>query len=77
MHGARLSQARTTALAIFAVVVTLGNGAWAAPKLKVLHTFRGGRDAAVSVSSVVFDALGNLYGTTPLGGNATECGGAG
>jgi hypothetical protein len=34
----------------------------------VLHRFTGGNDGGVPYSTVVFDASGNLYGTTNLGG---------
>ncbi len=41
------------------------DGSW---KEKVLHQFTGGRDGANSYSGVIFDAAGNLYGTTSAGG---------
>ena len=50
------------------------DGSW---KEKVLHQFTGGRDGANSYSGVIFDAAGNLYGTTYAGGNLSECGGKG
>jgi len=50
------------------------DGSW---KQKVLHQFTGGRDGANSYSGVIFDAAGNLYGTTSAGGNLSECGGNG
>lgn len=34
----------------------------------VLYSFRGGTDGANSISNLVFDAAGNLYGTTSEGG---------
>jgi uncharacterized repeat protein (TIGR03803 family) len=40
-------------------------GVW---KERVLYSFRGGLDGANSISSLVFDANGNLYGTTSEGG---------
>ena len=44
---------------------------------KVLYTFLGGSDgAAPHFAGVIFDAAGNLYGTTSVGGG-TGCGGAG
>ena len=35
---------------------------------RVLYSFKGGSDGANSISNVVFDAAGNLYGTTSEGG---------
>jgi uncharacterized repeat protein (TIGR03803 family) len=36
---------------------------------KVIHTFTGGKDGAVgSLGSLAFDAVGNIYGVTELGG---------
>jgi uncharacterized repeat protein (TIGR03803 family) len=35
---------------------------------KVLYSFTGGADGAYSHSSLIFDAQGNLYGTTYAGG---------
>src|SRR5208282_2735788 len=38
-------------------------------KEKILHSFEGGkRDGIGPVAGIVFDAYGNLYGTTYLGG---------
>ena len=34
----------------------------------VLYNFTGQADAAFPVASVIRDAVGNLYGTTPVGG---------
>ena len=46
--------------------LTPENGTWS---FKVLHTFRGPvYDGEAPSGSVVFDASGNLYGTTQLGG---------
>lgn len=42
----------------------------AAPGQKVLYAFQGGSDGAYSVSGLIFDASGNLYGTTAGGGMA-------
>jgi len=40
-------------------------GEW---KEKVLYSFKGGSDGSNSISNLVFDAAGNLYGTTSEGG---------
>jgi uncharacterized repeat protein (TIGR03803 family) len=37
-------------------------------KLKVLHSFTGGKDGGYPVAGVITDAAGNLYGTTLEGG---------
>lgn len=36
-----------------------------------LYDFTGGSDGAYPVSNVVFDAQGNLYGTTSTGGSGS------
>ncbi len=38
----------------------------------ILHTFSGGSDGGIPMAGLVFDAAGNLYGTTSAGGN-TSC----
>jgi hypothetical protein len=40
-------------------------GEW---KERVLYSFQGGSDEQNSISNLVFDATGNLYGTTSEGG---------
>jgi uncharacterized repeat protein (TIGR03803 family) len=49
------------------------NGPW---NVKVLHSFAGGDDGANPGGGVIFDAAGNLYGTTYQGGGS-GCGGKG
>jgi len=42
---------------------------------RVLHSFEGGADGSNSISNLVFDAAGNLYGTTSEGGSpGCSCG---
>jgi hypothetical protein len=41
------------------------------------YGFRGGADGRQPGMGVVFDQVGNLYGTTQYGGNAQMCGGGG
>jgi uncharacterized repeat protein (TIGR03803 family) len=42
----------------------------------ILHTFTGSSasDGANPVANLIFDASGNLYGTTTIGGTGTNCG---
>jgi len=47
-------------------------GAWTE---NVLYTFAGGADGRQPSMNVVFDQLGNLYGSTQFGGNEQLCGG--
>lgn len=47
-----------------------GSGGWTG---KALHSFGGGADGTIPYGSLVFDAAGNLYGTT-LGGGAYQLG---
>jgi uncharacterized repeat protein (TIGR03803 family) len=41
-------------------------------KERVLHSF-GGRDGANDWNALIFDAAGNLYGTTGVGGKTSGC----
>jgi uncharacterized repeat protein (TIGR03803 family) len=43
----------------------------------VLYAFTGGTDGGVPAGGVIFDSVGNLYGTTQLGGLASCEGGSG
>src|SRR5579863_7996254 len=40
----------------------------AAPRQKVLYAFQGGTDGMYPQNAMIFDASGNLYGTTEQGG---------
>lgn len=51
--------------------LTPSNGTWTET---VLYSFSGGADGADPNSALVFDSLGNLYGTTQNGGNECSCG---
>jgi uncharacterized repeat protein (TIGR03803 family) len=45
-----------------------------AQNYKVIHNFSGfPNDGMTTIASVVFDKAGNIYGTTPGGGNQTGC----
>jgi uncharacterized repeat protein (TIGR03803 family) len=39
----------------------------------VLHSFTGGTDGGEVSASLILDSQGNLYGTTPVGGNTPSC----
>lgn len=43
----------------------------------VMYNFTGGKDGSGPGGAVVFDKAGNLYGTTPDGGNLNKCSGGG
>jgi uncharacterized repeat protein (TIGR03803 family) len=60
---------RLQAFAIFAVSL-LVTSSWAATNWheKVLHSFGHGEDGVFPASGLIFDATGNLYGTTYRGG---------
>jgi uncharacterized repeat protein (TIGR03803 family) len=55
-------------LAVLAMALMLPAGAVAAGKYKVLRRFKGGEDGAFLTAGLIFDASGNLYGTTIQGG---------
>jgi uncharacterized repeat protein (TIGR03803 family) len=44
---------------------------------KVLHSFGNGTDGVAPDAGVIFDTIGNLYGTTQMGGTCQYQGGAG
>jgi uncharacterized repeat protein (TIGR03803 family) len=54
---------------VFELFPTAG-GSW---KLKVLHAFGHGTDGIAPEDSLLFDAAGDLYGTTPCGGAYGGC----
>lgn len=47
------------------------NGAWTE---EILYSFKGRTDGANPVAGIVFDAAGNIYGTTALGGTGNNKG---
>jgi uncharacterized repeat protein (TIGR03803 family) len=50
------------------VILAMVPRAWAQHKYKTLHRFTGGADGGSPAAPLVFDAAGNLYGTTSYGG---------
>jgi uncharacterized repeat protein (TIGR03803 family) len=50
------------------------NGSWVE---KDIYDFAGGTDGSMPLGGLIFDAAGNLYGTTEYGGSSTACHGKG
>jgi len=73
LYGTALFGGSGYSLAGFGTVFELT----AAGAYKVLYTFTGGADGGQSGAELVQDKLGNLYGTTGLGGDLSCNGGAG
>jgi uncharacterized repeat protein (TIGR03803 family) len=73
MRGKRFSIGLRAALAIFAVTL-LVTSTWAATHWneKVLHNFGNVPDGNDPSAGLIFDAAGNLYGTTVSGGTYSE-----
>ena len=40
----------------------------------MLYAFTGGSDGGIPYAGLIADSAGNLYGTTPTGRRAAECG---
>jgi len=53
----------------------LAPAAWAGSKYKELYAFQGGNDGIDPQGNLVFDTVGNLYGTTTEGGGTSACNG--
>src|SRR5579863_756177 len=51
-------------------LITSASGEW---HEKVLRAFQGGLDGAQPDGNLVFDSVGNIYGTTSDGGAGTDC----
>jgi uncharacterized repeat protein (TIGR03803 family) len=72
-----LGAASAALLIVIVVTQVLAPGAWAQGKYKTLHTFTGGKDGSFPYAGLIFDAVGNLYGATEMGGKcfyASDCG---
>jgi len=68
MRNKKISIGWTAVLAIFAVTL-LATSSWAAAKEKALYNFDYGNSKGYQPEAgLIFDAAGNLYGTTSLGG---------
>lgn len=68
MNYKKLLGTASAALMIVMVILTWAPGTWAQVKFKTLHKFTGGKDGGAPWGVPVFDAAGNLYGTTTSGG---------
>jgi uncharacterized repeat protein (TIGR03803 family) len=67
MRGKRLSIGLRAALAIFTATLFV-TSTWAAAQERVLHSFNlNGADGYYPSAGLIFDAAGNLYGTTRVG----------
>jgi uncharacterized repeat protein (TIGR03803 family) len=71
MQGKMLTGSLRATLAIFAMTLFVTGRSTAAER--VLHNFQdGGRDGHKPVASLIFDAAGNLYGTSAEGGTGVD-----
>src|ERR1039457_3264016 len=67
MQGKTLSIGLRAVLAIIAATLFV-TSTWATAQERVLHNFGNGGDGAFPQAGLIFDAAGNLYGTTANGG---------
>jgi len=67
MKDKRFSVGLEAGLTILILILSV-TSTWAAPKEKVLHNFNNGSEGYYPYAGVIFDAYGNLYGTTAHGG---------
>lgn len=72
MRSAKPRMVAVTAFAVLFGFLTPAAPAQAASKLQVLHEFHG-KDGQSPLAGVIFDAAGNLYGTTTWGGDDSSC----
>jgi len=68
MNYKKFSRAATAALIIVIAISTFAPSAWAQITYKTLYSFAGHGDGKSPQAGLIFDAAGNLYGTTSAGG---------
>lgn len=73
MQSNRCLRSWTGRFALLSVFLMFLPAAWAGSKYKVLYSFTGGNDGIDPQGNLVFDAKGNLYGTTVQGGGTSAC----
>jgi len=73
LYGTTLSGGSTNCYLGCGVVFELSPASGGGWTETVLHTFTGGSDGAHPIGGLILDSVGNLYGTTSVGGLATTC----
>jgi uncharacterized repeat protein (TIGR03803 family) len=68
LYGTTYSGGAHNAGTVFELMRKTG-GRWTE---RILHNFKGGADGAYPLANLIFDASGNLYGTTYAGGSNVE-----
>jgi uncharacterized repeat protein (TIGR03803 family) len=68
MNHKKFSGAASAALVVVIAIFVLAPCAGAQSKFKTLHKFNGGNDGIYPTSRLIFDATGDVYGTTANGG---------
>jgi uncharacterized repeat protein (TIGR03803 family) len=63
-----LGAASAALIIVILVTLVLSPGAWAQNKYKTLYKFKGGKDGVYPTGRLIFDAAGDVYGTTESGG---------
>jgi uncharacterized repeat protein (TIGR03803 family) len=68
MHKKEFFRIVVGILATMLVTLILSSSAWSQTTFKTLYNFKGSKDGTSPWAGLVFDAAGNLYGTTHEGG---------
>jgi uncharacterized repeat protein (TIGR03803 family) len=59
-------------LVVILGILLVAPSAWAQSKFNTLYTFMGGTDGSATNGGLIFDQMGNLYGTTGEGGDLND-----